>query len=36
MGQTTTASQPGSVLTFPSFWASFAIMGLTVAIAWGG
>ena len=36
MRQTTTASQPDSVLTFPSFWVSFAIMGLTVAIAWGG
>ncbi|KAK9824988.1 hypothetical protein WJX81_004426 [Elliptochloris bilobata] len=34
--QTTTSAQPDSVLTFPSFWASFAIMGLTVAIAWGG
>ena len=34
--QTTTAAQPDSVLTFPSYWVSLAIMGLTIAIAWGG
>ena len=34
--QTTSAAQPGSVLTFPGFWATAAVLGLTVTIAWGG
>ena len=34
--QTTTAAQPDSVLTFPAFWSTAAIFGLTVVAAWGG
>jgi hypothetical protein len=34
--QTTTAAQPDSVLTFPAFWSTFLVFGLTVAAAWGG
>lgn len=34
--QTTTAAQPDSVLTFPGFWSSAAVFGLTIAAAWGG
>lgn len=34
--QTTSAAQPGSVLSFPGFWATAAVLGLTVTIAWGG
>ena len=34
--QTTNAAQPGSVLSFPGFWATAAILGLTVTSAWGG
>jgi len=34
--QTTSAAQPGSVLTFPGFWATALILGLTVTSAWGG
>lgn len=34
--QTTSAAQPGSVLSFPGFWATAAILGLTVTAAWGG
>lgn len=34
--QTTTASQPDSVLTFPAFWSTALVFGLTVLAAWGG
>ena len=34
--QTTTAAQPDSMLTFPAFWSTAAVFGLTVAAAWGG
>ena len=34
--QTTTAAQPDSVLTFPAFWSTALVFGLTVLAAWGG
>ena len=34
--QTTSAARPDSVLTFPGFWATAAVLGLTLATAWGG
>lgn len=34
--QTTSAARPDSVLTFPGFWVTAAVLGLTLATAWGG